>query len=214
MDDVYDVTAAMAPKSDQINADDLIAGPITVKIVGINLQKVTGEKGQQPLSIQLEGRKPYRPCKSMMRVLSSEWGSNAAKWIGRSLTLKRDPSVKFGGDTVGGIRISHMSHIQKRSTIALTVTRGQRAPYTVEPLTVAADAPARDPGPTAYATFTATLAAKGIDPEALSAWWADTNPADGHPRTWVRGLAEFAADVIADGSPILARFRAASGGAS
>ncbi len=65
----------------------------------------------------------------------------------------------------------------------------------------------------AYATFTATLAAKGIDADALGDWW-DKNSPDGHPRTWVRGLAEFAADVIADGSPILARFRAASGGAS
>ena len=50
------------------------------------------------------------------------------------------------------------------------------------------------------------------DAEALGAWWAETNPADGHPRTWVRGLAEFAADVCADGSPILASFRAAGGG--
>lgn len=65
---------------------------------------------------------------------------------------------------------------------------------------------------TPYAAFVATLAAKNIDAEALGAWWAETNPADGHPRTWVRGLAEFAADVCADGSPILASFRAAGGG--
>lgn len=65
---------------------------------------------------------------------------------------------------------------------------------------------------TPYAAFVATLAAKGIDAEALGTWWAETRPDDGHPRTWVRGLAEFAADVCADGSPILASFRAAGGG--
>lgn len=133
---VYDVRQAMAPKSDQLNADDLIAGPITVQIIGIDLQKVTGEKGQQPLSVKITAPyKPWRPCKSMMRVLSDQWGSNAAKWIGRWVTLYRDPSVKFGGDAVGGIRISHMSHIPKRATLAITLTRGQRAPYHVEPLT-------------------------------------------------------------------------------
>ena len=36
---------------------------------------------------------------------------------------------------VGGIRVSHMSHLDKRLVIALTTTRGKRAPFTVEPLT-------------------------------------------------------------------------------
>jgi hypothetical protein len=35
---------------------------------------------------------------------------------------------------VGGIRVSHLSHIDKPLTIALTVTRGKRAPYVVQPL--------------------------------------------------------------------------------
>jgi hypothetical protein len=47
------------------------------------------------------------------------------------MTLYRDPAVRFGGQDVGGIRVSHLSHIEKRITLALTVTRGRRAPYVV-----------------------------------------------------------------------------------
>jgi pyruvate carboxylase len=36
---------------------------------------------------------------------------------------------------VGGIRISHLSHIEKPITVALTVTRGKKAPFVVQPLT-------------------------------------------------------------------------------
>jgi hypothetical protein len=134
--------AAMAPKSDQINADDLIGGALTLRIESVRIRKPTGQKGDQPVDVYLEGRdKPWRPCKSMMRVLVDKWGGNAAKWVGRWLTLYRDPTVKFGGDQVGGIRISHMSHIETASTIALTVTRGQRSPYTVRPLKVPEAAP-------------------------------------------------------------------------
>jgi hypothetical protein len=35
---------------------------------------------------------------------------------------------------VGGIKISHLSHLDKRLEIALTVTRGKRATFTVDPL--------------------------------------------------------------------------------
>jgi hypothetical protein len=131
----YDIREAMAPKSDQMNADDLIGGPATVEIIGVKVRKGTGQKGEQLVDVIVSGGfKPYRPCKGMMRVISDKWGTNAAKWIGKSITLYRDPTVSFGGDQVGGIRISHMSHIDKRNTIALTVTRGNRKPYTVEPL--------------------------------------------------------------------------------
>jgi hypothetical protein len=57
------------------------------------------------------------------------------------MTLYRDPSVKFGGMDVGGIRVSHLSHIDKPLSVALTVSRGKRLPYTVQPL------PASDPAP-------------------------------------------------------------------
>jgi hypothetical protein len=123
------------PKSDQLNADDLISGTITIKVTAIK----GSNEPQQPVSIHYEGDngKPYKPCKSMRRVLVSAWGANGADYVGRSMTLFRDDSVLFGGIAVGGIRISHLSHIEKDLTLALTVSRASRKPYTVKLLTVA-----------------------------------------------------------------------------
>lgn len=50
------------------------------------------------------------------------------------MTLFREPTVKYGGADQGGIRISHMSDIPKPIHTMLTITRGKREPFTVQPL--------------------------------------------------------------------------------
>lgn len=126
------------PKSDQLNADDLISGTITIKVTAVK----GSNEPQQPVSIHYEGDsgKPYKPCKSMRRVLVSAWGANGVEYVGRSMTLYRDDTVSFGGIQVGGIRISHLSNIEKDLTLALTVSRASRKPYTVKRLEVATPA--------------------------------------------------------------------------
>lgn len=127
-----DMTKAIEPKSDQTNADDLLTGPITIKITEV---KVKGGQ-EQPVAISYEGDngKPYKPCKSMSRVLVQAWGADAKEYVGRSLTLYCDPSVTWAGMKVGGIRISHMSDISEAMTWNLTATKGSRKPFTVRPL--------------------------------------------------------------------------------
>jgi hypothetical protein len=133
MNERVDMGQFIAPKSDQLNADDLISGPRMITIT-----RVTGNEGnaEQPVNVFYDGDngKPYRPCKSMRRVMVAVWGRDAANYVGRSLAIYRDPDVQFGGMKVGGIRISHMSHIEERQTMALTAAKARRAPYTVEPL--------------------------------------------------------------------------------
>lgn len=125
-----DLTPSIIPKSDQVNADDLIAAPITYTI-----RDVRQGSTEQPIDILLvETDRAYRPSKSMRRVLVTAWGANGSVYVGRRLTLYRDPKVRFGSDEVGGIKISHLSHIDKPLTVALTVTRGRRAPHIVQPL--------------------------------------------------------------------------------
>lgn len=135
-----DMRQTIIPKSDQLNADDLIAGEMTIKITGVDIKG--GQ--EQPVSIHFEGDngKPYKACKSMCRVMVSAWGPDSSKYIGRSMTLYRDPSVKWGGMAVGGIRISHMTDIDDDITLALTVTRANKKPYTVRRLV--ADKPYAD----------------------------------------------------------------------
>ena len=126
-----DMSKSIEPDSGQLNADDLMAGPVTVTITG-----VTRGTPEQPVNVELAeypGR-PYRPAKSMRRVLVAAWGKDSSVYAGRRLTLYRDPRVRFGREEVGGIRISHLSHIGEPMTVMLTVTRGRRAPFTVQPL--------------------------------------------------------------------------------
>ena len=133
-----DMTQAIIPKSDQLNSDDLIGQTLTIKITG-----VTVRGGQeQPVSIHFENDKgkPYKPCKSMCRVMVAAWGADSAKYVGHSMTLYRDEKVKWAGMEVGGIRISHMSGITEAMTMALTATKGSRKAYTVKPLAVAKEA--------------------------------------------------------------------------
>ncbi len=163
-----DLTASIAPRSDQLNADDLISGPVTVTV-----ERVSEGAAEQPVDVHLvefPGR-AYRPSKSMRRVLVAAWGKEAAEYTGRRLTLYRDPEVTFGRDKVGGIKISHLSHIDKRIPVLLTVTRGKRAPHIVEPLPDTAPtrpAPAAEP--------TADQVAACSDPDALRDMWHTSGP--------------------------------------
>lgn len=136
-----DLTPTLAAKSNQVNADDLIGGPITIRITNIS---PTGND-QQPVSIDFEGGngKAYLPCKSMRRVMVAIWGADGKAYVGRGLTLFRDPEVSYGGIKVGGVRISHMSHMDAPMTLSLSEKRGKKALFKVQPLI--AVPPAADP---------------------------------------------------------------------
>jgi hypothetical protein len=124
------LTESIAPRSDQINADDLVGGPITYTI-----REVVQGKAEQPFDFLLvETDRAYRPSKTMRRVIVNAWGAETAQYAGRRLTLYREPSIKFGNVAVGGIRISHMSHIDKPRDVMLQVTRGKREKFSVAPL--------------------------------------------------------------------------------
>jgi hypothetical protein len=142
-----DITATLEAKSSQLNCDDLIAGPRTITITQVSAGSV-----EQPVAIAFEGdnNKPWYPCLSMRRVLVAAWGADSSQYIGRRVTLFRDPAVTYGGIQVGGIRVSHLSHLDGPLSIALTVTRKKRTPYRVQPL-AAAPAPAAPAPPAAPA---------------------------------------------------------------
>ena len=135
---MVDIAKAIEPRSDQQNYDDMLAGPRTVTVTEVDRDK------EQRVSIHLAeypGR-PFKPSKTNLRLIAQAWGTEAAAWTGRRMTLAGDPTVKFGGQQVGGIRVVALSHIDKPFTAALTATRGKRATYKVDALP---DAPAPPP---------------------------------------------------------------------
>ena len=153
-----DISDTLAPNSDQLDAVDLLGGPQTFTIA-----KVSKGKDDQPVNIHLaEFPRPWRPGKSMRRVLVACWGPDASQYVGRRVTLWCDPTVRFGGQEVGGVRITHLSHIDKPKKTPLLVTRGKSAIYVVEPLPDAPSAPAAP---------TEAEVANTDDQGQLRAWW-------------------------------------------
>lgn len=160
-----DLSETIAPTSDQLDAVDLLTGPRTFTI-----EKVTKGNAEQPVQIYLaEFDRPWRPGKSMRRVLVAAWGADGASYVGKRLTLWCDPSVQFGGAAVGGVRITHMSDLDKKKTIPLLVTRGRSAPYTVQPLTEEAPKRAEKSLQHRIAEAISAFAAVGVDVAQLEA---------------------------------------------
>lgn len=159
-----DITASTAPRSDQQNFDDYVTGDRVVTIT-----EVKAGSSEQPVEIHLAeypGR-PFKPSKSMRRVLVAAWGPETSAYTGRRMRLYGDPDVKFGGVTVGGIKIGALSHIEKPLKLALTVTRGKRAPHVVEPLPDAPSAP--DDTASRASKAVEWFAAKGVSVANLEA---------------------------------------------
>jgi hypothetical protein len=179
-----DLTQTIIAKSNQLNADDLVGGPQTFTVVDVRLGDA-----EQPVAIVLaewpEGR-PFKPSKTVLRILVTAWGKESDDWPKNArMTLYRDASVKWAGSEVGGIRVSHLSHITEPLKIALQESKGKTKLYTVEPLP---DAPV-EPTPQEAAEQIAAAIAKA-DTEAEVREWGN----HAHKRSLL--------DVEVDGQPI------------
>jgi len=161
-----DFQQTLAAKSDQINNVDLAGGDQTIIITKINVNM----KEDQPVSISFQGSdKVYRPCKGMRRVMGEIWGVDPGQYIGRSLTLYRDPDVRFGADTTGGTRIRAMSHIDGVKKVTVPVSRGKVKQYQISPLQRQAETPPVDTDTDAAQAAARTAAGQGK--AAFTAWW-------------------------------------------
>lgn len=124
-----DITDALAPKSDQLDAVDLLGSPPRV----FTITDVSEGNAEQPVNIRLaEFPRVWRPSKGMLRVLAHCWGKETPVWVGRKVELYTDPDVMFGKERVGGVRISRVSHISNRTTVPMIVGRGKSGSWNVD----------------------------------------------------------------------------------
>jgi hypothetical protein len=132
---IIDFSDTIIAKSDQLNAAD-IADSMTIKIT--DAKKL--QDPDQPVHIFYEGggKKPWKPCKTMRRVIAKVWGSKV-DLKDRLITVVCDPKVTWGGAEVGGIRITHMSHIDGKKTLPVRVSRHKVEKYVVLPITGVVD---------------------------------------------------------------------------
>lgn len=126
---------ALAPRSDQLNADDLIPGPRVIKFTKARILK-DGRDTKIVLNFEGDNGKPWKPCKTMGRAMVMAWAiTDESQLVGKSVRVFRDPDVTFGDQgAIGGIRISHMSDIAKPANVKLTVSQGKKKLFTFHPL--------------------------------------------------------------------------------
>lgn len=127
----FDLSPALAPKSDQLDAVDLLGSPPRI----FTITEVSEGNSEQPVNIRLaEFPRVWRPSKGMLRVLAHCWGKDVSAWVGRKVELYTDPDVMFGKEKVGGIRIRRLSHIDGRTSVPMIIKRGQGGSWVVDPL--------------------------------------------------------------------------------
>ena len=131
---VTDLSFSIIPKSDQLNSDQLVAGPLDITVTEVRISSAA----EQPVIVHYDGDggRPYKPCKTMRKVLILAWGPDGTQWRGKSMTLYHDASVLFGGQAVGGIRISHLSDIPQDIRVSLASTKGKKALHTINRMQV------------------------------------------------------------------------------
>ena len=132
-----DMSETIIAKSDQINAADLIGTTRTVTVREVRIK--AGD--DQPVTILIEDdKKSFRPCKGMRRLIVRVWGADANQYIGKSMTLFCDPTVKWAGKPEGGIRISHMTGLDEKIVEFVRISKEKTKPYEVLPLNMEAQA--------------------------------------------------------------------------
>lgn len=174
-----DITKALAPKTDQIDATDLIGSPPQVFTIAAVSENNSELADQQPVNIRLvETSLWWRPSKGMLRVLADNWGKDVSKWVGRQVELYGDPEVYFGKEKRGGTRISRLSHIDSSKTTLINPRGGRGAYFTVKPLPTTAPPPTPDANPERTALLAqikeaATTA--GVELATIAAEWAESH---------------------------------------
>ena len=71
---VEDLRQTIIPKSDQLNAEQLLGGPMTVTVSEVKVS----DSGEQPVVVHYDGEngRPFKPCKTMRKVLIHAWGAD------------------------------------------------------------------------------------------------------------------------------------------
>ncbi len=125
-----DVSETLTPKSDQLDAVDLLSGSQVFTITKVDVRA----GAEQPVAVHLaEFPRVWRPGKNMRRVLAYCWGNDSANWVGKRVELFCDESVMFGGAAVSGTRISRVSGIDGPKS-APVINGKKPGTYKVSPL--------------------------------------------------------------------------------
>ena len=127
---ISDLSDTIVAKSDQLNSDDLVVDKL------ITVTGVSRGNNENPVIINYQGDdgRPFKPCKTVRRILIAAWGEDGSGWIGKQALLFNDKTVLWAGKEHGGVRIRALSGIMKPLNVKLSYTRGKKKDYRIEVL--------------------------------------------------------------------------------
>ena len=108
------VAAQLHLNPDFLAEGDFIGEDGKYREFAVVIAKVTRDQLQLPgrsaksekVVIAFKGEKKRLVCnKTNVAAIKSHHGKFVKDWIGKTVTVRYDPSVKFGCETVGGVRI-------------------------------------------------------------------------------------------------------------
>jgi len=192
----FDISETILAKSDQLNADDLISAPRRIKITG-----TTQGNAENPVIVHYEGDtgRPFKPCKTVRRILAAAWGNHTGNWEGKEAMLYCDPTVVYAGKEVGGIRIKALSDIPKRMIISLAKTRGKKVEHTIDILEPAKlpDYPQKNFDANYPKWVSAVESGKMTQEQIINGCSAKANLSDEQKQT-IRDIGKGDADIVID----------------
>lgn len=83
-------------------------GDITLRIKKVSKGKVVGAGGKSngKAMIAFDGaEKPLGAGTAILSTIAQLYGNDTKDWVGKLITIYPDPTVKYGGVAVGGIRV-------------------------------------------------------------------------------------------------------------
>ena len=79
---------------------------VTIAAVAIETLTRPGGDKDDKVAITFAGAKKKLVCNKTNAIrIAKMYGSNTDDWVGKAITLYFDTTIKFGRDTVGGVRV-------------------------------------------------------------------------------------------------------------
>jgi hypothetical protein len=127
-------------KGDFISAAELGDRRVTMTIARIASTKMDDEKKkkevEKPVMYFKEVERGLIYCKTIGHCVAAMFGDNDDKWIGKRITIYNDPTITYGPDTVGGIRIAGSPDIPKALTVRIKFPKKKAFEVPLRPTTM------------------------------------------------------------------------------
>ena len=97
---------AEAVSGEYMTKNDVTTTGMTATIAGITQEKV-GQEQEDKYALHFTGGflKPMVLNKTNINILRALYGDNSDGWVGKQINVFNDPTISYGGQITGGVRL-------------------------------------------------------------------------------------------------------------